>query len=74
MNIIAWSVGALVAATIVVAEIFVAAMFAIAITNAEGESWLKLSFWVLATIPVATGVIVLRLGLRGRLPGTRRTA
>jgi hypothetical protein len=74
VSIVAWSVGALMLSTVVVAELFVGAMLAIAMSEAEGERWLKVTFWAMAAIPVAVGIGALMLGLRGILPGTRRTA
>ena len=74
VSIVAWSVGTLMLSTVVVATLFVGAMFAIAISEADGERWLKVTFWVLAAIPVAAGIGALMLGLRGVLPGTRPTA
>jgi hypothetical protein len=74
VSIVAWSVGALMLSTVVVAQLFVGAMFAIAMWEAEGEQWLKVAFWAMAPIPVVVGIGALRLGIRGVLPGTRRTA
>jgi hypothetical protein len=44
------------------------------VSEANGERWLKLAFWILAVIPIVAGIAALRLGLRGVLPGTRRAA
>jgi hypothetical protein len=73
-SIVAWSLAALLLSAVVVAGVFIGAMLAIAMSDAEGEHWLKVAFWVLAPVPVAVGVGTLVLGLRGVLPGTRPTA
>jgi hypothetical protein len=74
LSIVAWSLTAFLLSFIVVAGVFIGAMLAIAMSDAEGEQWLKLAFWLLAPVPVAVGVGALVLGLRGRLPGTTPTA
>jgi hypothetical protein len=74
VSIVAWSIGTLIVSAVLVAAIFVGALFAIAMSDANGDVWLKLSFWLLAAIPVAVGIGALMLGLRGVLPGTKRVA
>jgi hypothetical protein len=74
VGIVGWCVGSLAFSAIVVAELFVGAVYLVATWEANGEAWLKLAFWVLAMIPIAAGIGVLMLGIRGVLPGTRRAA
>jgi hypothetical protein len=73
VSIIAWSVAAVLLSSAVAAGAFIGLMLAIAMSDIEGDHWLKLAFWVLAPVPVAVGVGTLVLGLRGVLPGTRPT-
>jgi hypothetical protein len=74
VSTIAWCVGTAAFSTVVAAELFVGAVYLVAVSEANGERWLKLAFWILAVIPIVAGIAALRLGLRGVLPGTRRAA
>jgi hypothetical protein len=74
VSIVGWSLAALLLSFVVVVALFIGAMYAIAMSDAEGERWLKVAFWVLAPVPVAVGFGALLLGVRGVLPGTGPTA
>lgn len=73
VNIVAWSIGTLVVSSVVAAELFVGATFAIAVTEVD-DRWLKVAFWAFAALPVAVSIAAVMLAVRGVLPGTRRTA
>jgi hypothetical protein len=72
--IVGWSLTALLLSLVAVVGLFIGAMYAIAMSDVEGERWLKVAFWFLAPVPVAVGVGALLLGVRGVLPGTGPTA
>ncbi len=74
VSIVTWSLSALLLSFFAIVGVFIGAMYAIAMLEAEGEVWLKVAFWVLAPVPLVVAIGALVLGLRGALPGTRPAA